>query len=81
VTGDTTGQIIGDLTLRGVTKPVTLDVVFNGSGSSFGHPGKTLGFSATGEIVRSEFGMTHLTNFGIGDKVTLRIETEFNEKR
>lgn len=74
-------EITGDLTFRGITKPVTLDVTFNGSGKSFGHPGDTLGFSAIGKFNRSDFGLTHLKNFGIGDEITLRIETEFNEKR
>jgi len=75
------GQVTGDLTLRGVTKPVTLDVTYNGAGKSFGHPGATLGFSAIGKINRSDWGMDYLTNFGIGDEVTLRIEAEFNEKQ
>lgn len=79
VTSETTGTLTGNLTLRGVTKPMTLKTVFNGAGKSFGHPGKTLGFSAEGEIIRSEFGMDYLTNFGIGDRVSLRIEAEFNE--
>ena len=79
-TGQNTGRVTGNLTLKGVTKPVTLDVTYNGAGKSFGNPGKTLGFSATGELLRSDFGVgTFLTNFGIGDKVTLRIEAEFNE--
>jgi polyisoprenoid-binding protein YceI len=76
---DTTGTVTGDLTLRGIKKPVTLDVTYNGSGKSFGHPGATLGFSATAKIKRSEWGMDYLTNFGIGDEVTLRIQAEFNE--
>lgn len=76
---DTTGTVTGDLTLRGVTKPVTLDVTYNGAGKSFGNPGATLGFSAVGTIKRSDWGMSYLTNFGIGDEVTLRIEAEFNE--
>lgn len=79
VTGENTGLITGQLTLKGVTKPVTLETVFNGAGSSFGNPGKTLGFSASGHILRSEFNMSHLVSFGIGDKVNLRIETEFNQ--
>lgn len=74
-----TGTVTGDLTLRGVTKPVTLDVTYNGSGKSFGNPGATLGFSAITKIKRSDWGMDYLTNFGIGDDVTLRIEAEFNE--
>ncbi len=76
-----TGQVTGDLTLRGITKPVTLDVTYNGAGKSFGIPGATLGFSAIGKITRSDWGMDYLTNFGIGDEVTLRIEAEFNEKQ
>lgn len=78
-TGDNTGLITGALTFRGETHPVTLDTVFNGAGKSFGNPGKTLGFSATGTLKRSDFGLTYLSNFGIGDEITLRIETEFNE--
>ena len=74
-----TGQVTGDLTLRGITKPVTLDVTYNGAGKSFGNPGATLGFSAVGTLNRSEWGMSYLTNFGIGDEVTLRIEAEFNK--
>ena len=79
ITGESSGQITGDLTLKGVTKPVILDVIFNGAGKSFGNPGETLGFSATGKFKRSDFNMSHLVAFGIGDEVTLRIETEFNE--
>lgn len=78
-TGQNTGKVTGNLTLKGVTKPITLDVTYNGAGKSFGNPGKTLGFSATGQLTRSEFNMGYLTNFGIGDVVTLNIEAEFNE--
>ncbi len=80
-TTDSTGTVTGDLTLRGITKPVTLDVSYNGSGKSFGHSGATLGFSATGQIKRSDWGMSYLTNFGIGDDITLRIQAEFNEAK
>ena len=79
LTGEATGMITGDLTLKGVTKPVTLDVTFNGAGKSFGNPGKTLGFSATTKFLRSDYNMGHLVAFGIGDEITLQIETEFNE--
>jgi len=79
ITGDNAGVITGDLTFRGKTLPVTLDTVFNGAGKSFGHSGKTLGFSATGALLRSDFGLTTLSNFGIGDEISLRIEAEFNE--
>lgn len=75
VTGDNTGKLTGDLTLLGKTNPVTLDVTFNKLGV---HPysGKMIaGFSATGTLKRSDFGMGYgLPN--IGDEVTLRIEVE-----
>lgn len=79
VTDEAKGTVTGDLTFRGVTKPITLDVSFNGAGKSFGNPGDTLGFSATGQIDRTEFGLTYLSSFGIGTEVKLRIEAEFNE--
>lgn len=78
---DTTGTLTGDLTFRGVTKPVTLNATYNGAGKSFGHSGTTLGFSATGMLKRSDFGLSYLSNFGIGDDVTLVIEAEFNEAK
>jgi len=81
VDGEQSGQVTGDLYFRGQSHPVTLDITFNGAGKSFGHPGETLGFSATGELDRTNWGLTTLKNFGIGEIVTLRIETEFNEIR
>ena len=81
VTGEAKANITGDLAFRGETRPVTLDVTFNGAGSSFGHLGQTLGFSAKGEINRSEYGLTYLKNFGIGEIVSLKIEAEFNEAK
>lgn len=79
LTGENSGTITGDLTFRGRVLPLTLNTIFNGAGKSFGHKGKTLGFSATGALLRSGFGLTTLSNFGIGDEITLRIEAEFNE--
>lgn len=76
-TGENTGTVWGKLTLRGVTKEIALDVTFNGS---MLHPfaqKRALGFSATGTIKRSEFGMDHLVLFGIGDDVKLMLEAEF----
>ena len=81
ITGKQSGLMTGDLLFRGQSHPVILDVTFNGAGKSFGHPGETLGFSAIGELDRTIWGLTTLKNFGIGEIVTLRIETEFNEVR
>lgn len=53
----TSGKVHGDLTIRDVTKPVTLDVTFLGEGvSPFGH--KIAAFEASGKINREEFGLT-----------------------
>src|SRR5579885_2972589 len=69
------GTMTGDLTLMGVTKPVTFDVTFVGVGHEpvplpFGQ--KAAGFMAVGKIKRSDFGSTYLNNL-IGDDVTLTI--------
>lgn len=72
------GTMTGDLTFRGVTRPVTLDVVFDGYASGLG--GQRSGFSARGVIKRSEFGSTFLLNpplAMVGDDVELILELEF----
>jgi polyisoprenoid-binding protein YceI len=79
VTGDNTGTVTGDLSFLGVTQPVTLDVVFNGTQTFPWNNGReTIGFSATGEITRSEFGLDRMVG-PIGDTVELVIEAEFLE--
>lgn len=75
ITGENTANITGDLTLLGVTKPVTLSVTHNKSGK---HPfgGKYVaGFSAFATLKRSEFGMTYGLPM-VGDDVEIRIEVE-----
>lgn len=77
-TGNDTGTIKGDLTFHGVTKPVTLNVKMNGALNP--HPmtkKAALGFSATGTIKRSEFGVNYLVGPVVSDDVNLTIETEF----
>lgn len=70
-----TGKLMGDLTILGVTKPVTLDVTFNKAGI---HPFSkkfVAGFSAQGTIKRSDYGMKYGIP-AIGDEVDMRIEVE-----
>jgi polyisoprenoid-binding protein YceI len=71
------GTITGDLTLRGMTKPVTLDVILNGVGPHPMNQKTTMGFSATGMIKRSDFGLSKWLPM-VGDQVQLIIETEFS---
>jgi polyisoprenoid-binding protein YceI len=70
-----TGTMTGDLTLLGQTHPVTLDVTLNQKGP---HPfsGDTVaGFSATGVIERSQWGLGYATP-AVSDEITLDIDTE-----
>lgn len=83
-TGDMTADVTGDLTLHGVTQPVILQVTFNGGygPTDFDPGGARIGFSATGQIMRSDFGMGYGvpapgTNFGVSDRVEIIIEAEF----
>lgn len=73
------GKLTGDLTFHGVTKPVTLDVVFNGVGPGLLGAGTRVGFSGTGQIRRSDFGVNAVRMFA-GDLVDLLFEVEFAKK-
>lgn len=73
------GQIVGDLTFNTVTRPVTLDVAFNGVGPGLLGAGTRLGFSGTARIKRSDFGATAVSQWA-GDDVDLQFEIEFTRK-
>jgi polyisoprenoid-binding protein YceI len=75
-------KLDGDLTLKGVTKPVTFNLEVNGFGPD-AYGGTRVGFSATTEINRKEFGV----NFdgpipgvpggvAVSDKATISLEIE-----
>ncbi|HEY0283337.1 MAG TPA: YceI family protein [Rhizomicrobium sp.] len=77
-TGPTTGKITGDLTIKNVTKPVTLDVVFGGGRQNPMGNSYALGFHATAAIKRSDFGLTSMPwDSFVGDEVKLTIEAMF----
>jgi polyisoprenoid-binding protein YceI len=75
-TGDATGTMTGDLTIKGITKPVTLDVTYNNSAFSERGNEYKIGFSAKGSVNRSEFGMDYLVPV-TSDEVEIVIEAEF----
>jgi polyisoprenoid-binding protein YceI len=76
-TGQNTGIMRGDLTFLGVTKPMEFDVTFNKAMEKQPFSGRpTLGFSATGTLERSNWGMDHLVP-NIGDTVEILLEVEF----
>lgn len=83
-TGPNTARVTGDITIKGVTRPLTLDVTYNASHAThpMGFPISLIGFSARGEILRSQFGVNELmanagANDGVADAVEIRIEAEF----
>lgn len=78
-TGETTGKLHGDLTILGTTKPITLDLTLNQAGIHPMSEEPHVGFSATGSIKRSEFGMIYGVP-AVGDDVHIIIEVEASAK-
>ena len=76
LTGAQTADITGNLTLHGVTKPVTLHATFMQGGVNPIDKKYSLGFAGSAEINRSEFGIKTYVP-AISDRVTLTLEAEF----
>jgi len=81
VTPTTPGHalVTGDLTLHGVTRPVTFEASFNAGGPNIISKAYTAGFEATGHIQRSQFGVSKYVPL-IGDDVTLIISAAFERQ-
>jgi polyisoprenoid-binding protein YceI len=79
-TGDARGQLTGNLTIHGTTRPVTLEVTFNGYGPDPLTKEDTLGFSAEGRFSRAQFGLATWYP-AVGDDVHVRIQAEFVRPR
>ncbi len=79
VTGERTARVTGDMTLNGVTRPVTFEATFNGETDSYPFPplnGRpAVGFDALAHILRSDFNAGLFVPY-VGDEVTLRISIE-----
>ena len=76
MTGAKTADVTGDFTMLGVTKPAVLKVTFNGGMAAHPFTKKpAIGFSATGTIKRSEFGLTAGIPH-VADDVAIAIEAE-----
>ena len=76
VVSERKARIVGDLTMVGVTKPVTMEATFNRAGFHPVDKRYTIGFDGRATIKRTEWGLKAFTP-GIGDEVTLAIEGEF----
>ena len=79
VEGDT-HLVDGDFTLKGITRPITLELTFNGVNPGMGH-GEVAGFEASVVLNRKDFGIDidlPLETGGtvVGDKVSINLEIE-----
>ena len=70
-------MIHGDLTMNGITKPVTINAEFTGAGNSM-QGKKTVGFEGTATIKRSDWGLNTFVPM-VGDEVELQISTAFEK--
>jgi polyisoprenoid-binding protein YceI len=73
---DSLGELTGFVTIRDVTRPIVLSVTINGA---MEHPALNkpiIGFSATGSLSRSDFGLDRFVS-QVGDQIDVRIEAEF----
>jgi len=78
-TGENTYDVVGDLTIKGVTKSVTLETTINKAAN---HPRRNtpiVGVDATTKVSRSDFGMDRAVP-NVGDEVTLHISVEMPQK-
>lgn len=76
-TDDKHAKVTGDLTIAGVTRPVTLSVTFNKE-APLPWDAKTvkIGFSAAGAISLADFGQKKALSFGLGPDLNLSIDLE-----
>ena len=74
-------ELAGNLTIKGITKPVTLDVEFGGAAADF-YGNTKAGFEISGKINRKDFGLTWsgVTEAGsvvVGEDIKLLINVQF----
>jgi polyisoprenoid-binding protein YceI len=72
-------KLTGDLTIHGVTKPVTLDMTLTGVGKNMQNQKPIAGFKVTGTINRNDFGVGHMPSAIVSDEVEIRAVGEFDQ--
>ena len=72
-------KVTGNLTLNGVTRPVTLDVDFHGAGVNPANKKESIGFEAETKIRRSDFGILYGIPL-VSDEVELTIHAAFEKQ-
>ena len=73
--GESMLKVLGEVTLRGITRPMQLDITVSDLKPEAPIGARYARFRATGSIKRSEFGMTRFIDL-VGDKVDITIRTE-----
>jgi polyisoprenoid-binding protein YceI len=68
-------QVTGDLTIKGITRPVVLDVTLNKAAEQPMAKRQAIGFDAITTVKRTDFGLGMFAP-NVSDEVTLRITTE-----
>lgn len=81
VTGDNKGKVTGDLTIRDVTRPVTLNVTFLGQSVNPMDGSQTVGFEAKTSIDREDWGLTwnvalETGGWLVGKEINITIDVE-----
>ena len=77
-TGDDTYDITGDLTIKGITKPVTLATTINKAANHPMSQAPTIGISGETTVNRSEFDLGRFVP-NVGDEVTIQVTAEFSQ--
>jgi len=75
-------RLLGNLTMHGITKPVVLNVTFNGTVINPMNKKETSGFTISGSLKRSDFAIgPKFPEAMVGDKVTLLASAEFSPNK
>ena len=75
-------KLNGNLTIKGITKPVTFDLVYGGLLKDDGQGNQKVGFQATTTIDRTAFNINYdPTGMGVAKDVTFTVNLEFNKAK
>jgi polyisoprenoid-binding protein YceI len=70
----------GDLTMHGVTKPISLKLVLNGVGKNMRTQKPLAGFKVTGTINRKDFGVSNAPGAMLSEDIEIRAVGELNKE-
>lgn len=73
-------KVSGNMTIHGVTKPVTLELTLNGVEKNAMTKKPVVGFKVTGKINRTDFGVGSVPSAMVSDKIELKASGEFEQE-